>query len=253
MSCMKRTVPVGRAKSRAEIEAFGLEPGFRINRKYEVLSLLGSGWEGEVYKIVEVRTGIERAAKLFFPQRNPRGRTARRYAKKLHKLRHCPVIIKYHTEETFSFRGMPIMALISEYVEGELLSDLLKALPGRRLSPFEAVHLLYALVRGIEQIHQQGEYHGDLHLANIIVSRYGLTFDIKLLDLYHWEAPRRENKQQDIVDLIRVFYECLGGARHYARQPEAVKYIISGLKRSLILRKFRSMGQLRKHLETMQW
>ena len=38
-----------------------------IARKYEVVSHLGAGWEGEVYKIRERNTKIERAAKLFFP------------------------------------------------------------------------------------------------------------------------------------------------------------------------------------------
>jgi serine/threonine protein kinase len=241
------------AKVKHVIEAFDLDPGRKLVGKYEVVSRLGSGWEGEVYKIVEVRTGIERAAKLFYPQRNLNNRTSKRYARKLHKLRHCPVLIQYHTEETFTFRRVPITVLVSEYVEGELLSEFLAMLPGRRLSPFEGVHLLYALARGIEQIHLQNEYHGDLHAENVIVSRYGLTFDVKLLDLYQWHGPRNENKQQDILDLIRIFYDSLGGQRLYRRQPEAVRYICSGLKRSLILGKFRTMSQLREHLETMEW
>ena len=44
------------------IEAFDFKPGRRIANKYEILKKIGSGWEGEVYKILELRTGIERAA-----------------------------------------------------------------------------------------------------------------------------------------------------------------------------------------------
>jgi len=236
-----------------EIDSFDLQPGQRIARKYEVVSKLGSGWEGEVYKIVEMSTGIERAAKLFYPQRNPGGRTSRRYAKKLHKLRHCPILFQYHTEETITVRRTPITVMISEYIEGERLSEFLKHFPGRRLSPFEAVHLLYSLARGLEMIHLEGEYHGDLHAENIIIGRYGLTFDVKVLDFYHWRGSKSENRQEDLIDLIKVFHEALGGARYYARQPDAVKYICSGLKRSLILKKFRNIGMLRKHLELMEW
>ena len=126
-------------------------------------------------------------------------------------------------------------------------------LPGRRLGPFEGLHLLYSLARGVESIHLLNEYHGDLHTDNIIVNRFGLNFDIKLLDLFHWEMPKKENRQTDICDLIRIFYESLGGAKCYARQPDAVKYICSGLKTSLILQKFRTVSQLRKHLEMMEW
>ena len=110
--------------------------GRKIAGKYEVLSLLGAGWEGEVYKIREIRTGIERAAKLFFPQRNLGNKTAKIYAQKLHKLRQVPILIQYHTEEILLVRKIPITVLISDYVEGDLLSEFLKKFPGQRLHPF---------------------------------------------------------------------------------------------------------------------
>jgi len=245
---------MAREKSKARrIESFDLEPGRVIARKYTVLSKLGAGWEGEVYKVVEARTGIERAAKLFYPHRNPGGRTSRLYAKKLHKLRHCSIVIQYHTEELITVRKTPVTVLVSEYVEGELLSRFLEKMPGKRLSPFEAMHLLYALAKGMEQIHQANEYHGDIHAENVIVRRYGLSFDLKLLDLFHTSDTTAANKREDILALIHLFYEVLGGARHYARQPEAVKYICRGLKAGLILKRFRSMSHLRRHLETMEW
>ena len=235
------------------VTEFNLPPGLTIARKYEVMSKLGAGWEGEVYKIREIRTGIERAAKLFYPHRNLRHRTSKFYAKKLHKLRQCPVLIHYHTEETLRRKGHEITVLVSEYVEGELLSDFLQRFPGKRLLPFQGLHLLYALTKGMEPIHLLNEYHGDLHSDNIIVNRFGLGFELKLLDMFHWAGSRMENRQGDICDLIRVFHEALGGAKHYARQPEAVKHICCGLKNSLILKKFRTVSQLREHLDTMSW
>ncbi len=235
------------------INEFNFVSGRMLAGKYEVVSRLGAGWEGEVYLVRERFTGIERTVKLFFPQRNPGDRAARFYAKKLHKLRHCPVIIQYHTQEVITCRGVAVTALVSEFVEGELLSAFLERQPRQRLAPFQAVHLLHALTAGIECIHATGEYHGDLHMDNIIVQRFGLGFDLKLLDLYHWRAPKKENIQQDVFDLIRIFYDALGGQQHYAGQPPAVKAIVRGLKRSLISARFRSAGQLREHLETMEW
>jgi serine/threonine protein kinase len=236
-----------------KISSFDLQPGERILKKYEVAESLGSGWEGEVYRVVEIGTGIERAAKLFYPHRNLRNRTSSRYARKLHKLRHCSMLVQYHTEERLMYHDTPVTALISEYVEGRSLTDFLKALKGRRLTPFEAVHLLYVLARGLEEIHQQNEYHGDLHPDNIIIRRHGITFDVKVLDFYHWEATRAENRQDDVVDLIKTFHFSLGGRRYYASQPAAIKYICCGLKRSLIRERFKSISHLCKHLETMEW
>lgn len=59
------------------VDSFNLSPGSSLTRKYEIICKLGSGWEGEVYKIRERSTSTERAAKLFFPQRNPRNKTSK--------------------------------------------------------------------------------------------------------------------------------------------------------------------------------
>jgi tRNA A-37 threonylcarbamoyl transferase component Bud32 len=235
------------------IDHFELKPGRLLASKYEVIQPLGTGWEGEVFLVREHPTGIERAVKLFYPHRNLKDRTANFYARKLHKLRHCSIVIQYHTRETITYRTVPITFLVSEFVEGELLTSFLGRQPGKRLTPFQALHLLHALATGIECIHLMKEYHGDLHTDNIIVQRYGLGFDLKLLDFYHWGAPKPDNIHDDVIDLIRILYDAVGGQKHYKHQPHVIKDICCGLKRSLILKKFRTAGHLREHLETLTW
>ena len=235
------------------IKSFDLAPGRILARKYEVVSRLGGGWEGEVYKVRELSTGIERAAKAFYPHRNVKDQASKFYARKLHKLRSCPILIQYHTEETFSCRRVPVRMLVSDFVEGEMLTGFLGRQPGKRLNPFLAVHLLHALAVGVEAIHRQRDYHGDLHSDNIIVRRCGLSFDLKLIDLFHWNGSYKESMREDICDMIRVFYDALGGRKHYAKLPSEVKQICCGLKRTLILRKYPSVARLREHLETMSW
>jgi len=240
-------------KGEKNIKRFGFRPGDDIADKYDVIRLLGAGWEGEVYLVNERRTGIARTAKLFFPKRNPGDRTLKTYARRLHNLRQCPIVIQYHTLDTIEFSGCPISVLISEYVEGELLTQFLKYQRGGKLNPFQALHLLHALATGIESIHGAREYHGDLHAENIIVQRFGLGFELKLLDMFNWGAASTENYRNDIVEMIRVFYEVLGGARTYSKQPAEVKNICCGLKQSLIRKKFRTASQLRTHIETLEW
>ncbi len=237
----------------ARITKFGFAEGDAIGDKYEIISPLGKGLEGEVYLLRERLTGVERAGKFFFPHRNRRDAAATRYARKLHALRNCSVIIQYHHHERIEIDDVEVTALISEYVEGETLFRYLKRLPGKRLTPFEGLHLLHALATGIEQIHHERGYHGDLHEDNIIVQRSGLGFDLKLLDLLHWNAPKRENEQADICQMINVFYQAVGGRNRYASQPQWVKDICCGLKQSLILERFRTAGDLRLHIEYMSW
>ena len=152
-----------------------------------------------------------------------------------------------------SVRELNVSFLVSEYARGQILEEYLQDQPGKRLHPFVAVHLLYALAKGIQCIHSLGEYHGDLHTENMIVQRVGLGFELKLLDMFHWGKPSAENVREDVINLIRIFYDATGGQYFYARQPQAVKDICCGLKRSLIIRKFRSAGGICTYLERFDW
>ena len=233
-------------------DSLPISAGDILSEKYEVLRLLGGGWEGQVYHVRELSTGIERACKFFYPVRDPKNRLLIWYAKKLHKLRHCSIVIQYQTQEKTVIEDREYTYLVSEYVDGILLKEFLRRQPGRRLTAFQALHLLHALASGIETIHHLREYHGDLHADNIIVLRSGLRFSLKLVDMYRWSTPRQENIQDDVCDLIRIFYDAVGGKRFYAKQPEAIKEICCGLRRSLILGKFRTAGHLREFLEIIE-
>lgn len=235
------------------IESFDFQPGRVLGGKYVVESKLGGGWEGEVYKVVEKKTGIRRAAKLFFPHRNEKDRAVTFYARKLDRLRNCHIVIQYFHSETIRHRGTPITCLVSEFVDGELLSNYIKRHRGKRLHHFEALHLTYSLARGLEDIHRAREYHGDLHEENVMVQRRGILFDVKLVDFYHWGAPTRAHFRDDVCDLVRLLYDMLGGKKHYASQPDEIKAICKGLRRDLIGRQFPTARHLREYLETFPW
>jgi serine/threonine protein kinase len=241
------------ATARNPIESFDFPEGRIIGKKYRVLERIGKGWESEVYKIQELNTKIERAAKVFFPHRNVKNKKAIIYAKQLYRLSSCPIVINYHSQEQFWHRNHLVTALISEFVEGEILSAYVNRHRGKRIGIFSALQILNKLVEGLEHVHRLGEYHGDMHTDNIIVKHYGLGFKIKVLDMYQWGDSKGANKAEDILNCIRVFYDVLGGQKQYQKHPPELKEIILGLRRDLILKKFRTMSQLRQHIENIEW
>ena len=232
------------------IESFGLRPGRRIGRRYRVERRLGAGTEGEVYRIVEDRTGVRRAAKIFFPHRDPHRRLSVSHARKLHRLRDCPIVLHYFHSEEIIIRGYKTTAVISELCEGEPLERWIEGARGQRLAVYPALVLLRELAIGLEQIHGLGEYHSDVHTENILVTPRGVRLELKLIDFYEWGRPTRARMREDIVQAVRVFYDAVGGAAHYAKLPPVAKEICRGLRRSLILARFPTASSLRVHLET---
>jgi tRNA A-37 threonylcarbamoyl transferase component Bud32 len=236
-----------------KVPRFDFPPGRTVAGRYLIERPLGSGYEGEVYVIRERSTGIRRAAKFYYPHRDPTGKSAIAYARKLDALRHCPILLQYHHQEITTFRRRKIVVVVSELFEGVKLSEFLAAQPRHRLPPFEALHVLYALARGIAPIHAQGEYHGDIHEDNIMIRRAGIGFDVRLIDFFDLGRPTKRRIWKDVLNLVMVFHTIVGGRERYAEQPRVVKEIIRGLKDTLILQRFQDAGDIQQHLETLQW
>lgn len=232
---------------------FNFEEGQVLNKKYKIHSKLGSGWEGEVYSIQELNTGILRAAKFFYPRRNKNNKTIIGYARKLNKLGDTPILIKYISQEEIQFNEEDISFLISEFMDAYSLESYIHSFKGHKVPLFEALHIFHQLVKGVENIHLQGEYHGDLHTENILMRKKGLSFEIKLIDLFLWKGNKREFQRADILDLIDIFYQMLGGQKHYAKLPPEAKKIICGKRSDLILKKFPKISTLRGYLENIKW
>jgi hypothetical protein len=236
-----------------KIESFDFRPGRKIGPRYVIEERLGVGTEGEVYQIRELDTGIRRAAKIYFPHRDPKHLISIKLARKLNALRHCPIVLQYHHSEVLKVRSTRVIALISDLAEGQQLEKWVRSHHGRRLPTYVALHVFYNLVRGLEAIHALGEYHADVHSQNILIQPRGVRFELKLVDFYDWGRPAGYKQKQDICDAVAVFHECLGGRPHYSRQPEPVKFICAGMQRGIIRKRFPTITALRQYLESFDW
>ena len=236
-----------------KIDTFGFTPGRKVGPRYVIESRMGGGSEGEVYAIVEQDTNIRRAAKFYFPHVDPKRKLLIHHARKLEALRHCPIVLQYHHSEAITVKRQKVVALISDLCEGVPLETWIAGHHQGRLRPYLALHVLYHLVRGLEAIHALGHYHADVHSQNILIQPRGVMFELKLIDFYDWGPPKSYKRQQDIKDSLRVFFEILGGRKHYPRLPGEVRYICAGLHRDLMLKRFPTMTTLRQHLESFKW
>ncbi|MHA2302846.1 MAG: protein kinase domain-containing protein, partial [Candidatus Thorarchaeota archaeon] len=206
---------------------YDLQPGKTLGRNYFIVEFLGAGWEGEVYKVEERRTGVLRAAKVFYEGRRLSKVQMQRYAKKLQRLRRCPIITQYHHRDVARVGRETVEILVSELADGEMLSKFLNRHRGKRLSTFEALHLLHALAVGMEPIHYLGDYHGDIHSDNILVKRAGIRFEVHLLDFFDLGRSTREKIQYDVIDLVSLLYETIGGQDGYTRAGNEIRQIVN--------------------------
>jgi serine/threonine-protein kinase len=150
-----------------------LGPGTRLGA-YEILSLLGSGGMGEVYRARDLRLNRDVAIKVLLADvATDADRLARfsREAQVLASLNH-PNIAHIHGLEEWS--NAP--ALVMEIVEGATLSDRIEQGP---IPVADTLLMARQIADALEAAHEQGIIHRDLKPANIKVRDDGA---VKILD-----------------------------------------------------------------------
>jgi Tol biopolymer transport system component/predicted Ser/Thr protein kinase len=150
-----------------------LGPGSRVG-VYEVVSRLGAGGMGEVFRARDLRLKRDVALKVMAGSElgdAERRQRFEREAQVLAALNHPNVAQVFGVE---SCDGLPVIAM--EYVEGRTLADMLR---GGALPVDEALAIAGQLCDGLEAAHDRGIVHRDLKPANITIRADGRA---KILD-----------------------------------------------------------------------
>jgi eukaryotic-like serine/threonine-protein kinase len=141
---------------------------------YEILSLLGAGGMGEVYRARDTRLDRNVAIKILpqaFAADAERVARFQREAKVLASLNHPYIAAIYGLEDAEG-----VKALVMELVEGDDLAQRL----GRGAIPLdEALPIAKQIAEALEAAHEQGIIHRDLKPANI---KLRLDGTVKVLD-----------------------------------------------------------------------
>jgi Tol biopolymer transport system component len=153
---------------------------------YEVISQLGAGGMGEVYKARDPRLGREVAIKVLpasFSADADRLRRFEQEARAAGLLNHPNITAVY---DIGTHEGAPYV--VQELLEGETLRA---ALAGGRLSPRKAIDYATQIAHGLAAAHEKGIVHRDLKPENLFVTRDGR---VKILDFGLAKLTHAEEK-----------------------------------------------------------
>ena len=148
-----------------------LGPGARLG-PYEVVSPLGAGGMGEVYRATDTRLGRTVAIKVL-PDHLSSPEALQRFereAKTISQLSHPHICALYDVGHQDG-----VEYLVMEFLEGETLADRL----GRGSLPVEqAAKYGIQIAEALDRAHRAGVVHRDLKPANVMLTKTG----VKLLD-----------------------------------------------------------------------
>ena len=141
---------------------------------YKILSLLGSGGMGEVYRARDPRIGRDVAIKILGPHFSQDPDRVRRFEQEARAagVLSNPNIVAIHDAGTDN--GSPY--LVSELLQGEILQQKLNRHP---LPVRKAIDYSHQIAKGLSAAHEKGIVHRDLKPGNIFITKEGR---VKILD-----------------------------------------------------------------------
>jgi serine/threonine protein kinase len=148
-------------------------PGQHIG-DYEILSILGAGGMGKVYKVRNVISDRIEAMKILLPDLHSNQSLADRFLREIRLLAtlNHPNIAALRTALMHENQ----LVMIMEFVEGETLSNRIARAP---ISTSEAVNYADQVLSALSYAHKQNIIHRDIKPANMMLTPQGI---VKLMD-----------------------------------------------------------------------
>ena len=146
----------------------GLEPGTRLDDRYEIVGRLGEGGMATVYEAEQIGMGRTVALKLLDDTRSGNERVRERFrreAMRASQLHHPSAVQIYDFGELTDRR----VYLAMELVPGKTLSEL--GHDGVRFTHREAVRIVLEAARCLAEAHGLGIVHRDVKPSNLMIDR----------------------------------------------------------------------------------
>ncbi len=218
----------------SNISAFqGLQPGVVFGGRYEILTVLGQGGMGAVYKARDRELDRLIALKVIRPELATDPAILQRFKQELilaRNITHKNVVRIYDLGEADGIRFISM-----EYVDGEDLRTLLRH--AGKLSPKEAIAVVEQVCRALDAAHSEGVIHRDLKPQNIMRDKHGrvvvmdfglarslgdsgLTQTGAVVGTLEYMSPEQAlgttlDQRSDIFSVGLIFFELLTGKAPY--------------------------------------
>lgn len=220
-------------------ESFNL-PGQVIKNRYKVISKVGEGRLGTVFKAIDLVHNSEIAVKVLSPSFSE-GAIERflRQARQIVDLAHPNITTIYDCDVD---RGISFMA--QEFIEGQTLRHLLNETPDQPLPLHIALGIADNIARALEYAHPRDVVHGDLKPKNVMladqvrINDFGLgrlESGRSLIDLNvplvmasaHYLAPEQIlghplDARTDLYALGVILYEMMTGRPPYQGSDQEI-------------------------------
>jgi len=176
-------------------------PGDILEEHYQIISLIGEGGMGFVYRAKNVRNGQIVAIKTLHSRLCQDQQVWLRFqqeAKTAGTLAHPNAI----TVHDLGITGDGIPYLVMDYLEGQSLADLLQKNP--LLAPSRAVPIFIQICAALAHAHQKGVVHRDIKPSNVmLVELDGNSDFVKLVDFGIAKLVSPEG-EEDTINITRT-------------------------------------------------
>jgi len=205
--------------------AVSISVGRILRDRYVIQERLGSGGKGTVFKALDrYRCSLPEAQQHVALKALPSGRDW-----ELRRELHCGQMLSHRNiVNVFELdRDADVVFFTMEFLDGELLIDLIERLRPAAMQRLQAWQIIRQLGAGLEHAHERGIVHGDLNPRNILVTRDG---ELRILGFGAAQTTpayascellegRAADPRDDLYALACICYELLSNAHPFECRP----------------------------------